>query len=71
MSAKKKLGHPSLIKDQPQNEPQNEVNNPVSNTLENKADLVKLFEILIKVDRRVNLTGSYETQNNRNTNNSN
>lgn len=43
--------------------------NPVSNKLENKADLVRLFELLIKIDRRVNLTGSYETQNNGNSNN--
>lgn len=71
MSAKKNSGQPSQIKNQPQTEPQNEVTNPVSNTLENKADLVKLFEIFIRIDRRVNLTGSYETQNNGSTNNSN
>jgi hypothetical protein len=44
---------------------------PVSNTLENKADLVRLFELLAKIDRRVNATGSYETQNNGNPNNTN
>lgn len=38
----------------------------VSNTLENKSDLVRLFELLIKIDRRVNPTGSYEKQNNGN-----
>lgn len=43
----------------------------VSNTLDNKADLVRLFELLIKIDRRVNATGSYETQNNRNTDSTN
>ena len=51
---------------QPNNQKPQE--NPVSNTLENKADLVRLFELLIKIDRRVNLTGSYETQNNGNPN---
>lgn len=52
---------------QPNNQKQLEI--AVSNTLENKSDLVRLFELLIKIDRRVNLTGSYETQNNGNPNN--
>lgn len=43
----------------------------VSIAIENKADLVKLFELLVKIDRRVNATGSYETQNNGNPNNTN
>lgn len=37
--------------------------------LENKPDLVKLFELFMKIDRRVNLTGSYESQDNGNPNN--
>jgi len=45
--------------------------NPVSIPIENKADLVKLFELLMKIDRRVNATGSYETQDNGNPNNTN
>lgn len=39
--------------------------------LENRADLAKLFELFMKIDRRVNLTGSYETQNNGSPNNTN
>lgn len=39
--------------------------------LENKPDLVRLFELFIKIDRRVNLTGSYEPQDNGNPNNTN
>ena len=42
---------------------------PISIAIENKADLVRLFELLMKIDRRVNGTKSNETQNNGNPNN--